>query len=76
MDEFGQRYIFLSFDSNGRRDFGKVTSENVGRLLAIVLDGKLYSAPQIKQPILGGDTHITGSFSREEAQNISNALIS
>lgn len=76
VDEFGQRYIFLSFDSNGRRDFGKVTSENVGRLLAIVLDGKLYSAPQIKQPILGGDAQITGSFSREEAQNISNALIS
>ncbi|HRR28223.1 MAG TPA: protein translocase subunit SecD [Victivallales bacterium] len=76
VDQYGQRYIFLSFNAEGAKNFAKVTSENVGRLLAIVLDGKLYSAPQIKQPILGGEAQITGNFSREEAQNISNALIS
>ncbi len=76
LDQYGQRLISLSFNGQGTRDFGKVTSENVGRLLAIVLDGKLYSAPQIKQAIMGGDAQITGNFSREEAQNISNALIS
>jgi len=76
LDEYGQRYISLSFSGQGTKDFGKVTSENVGRQLGIVLDGKLYSAPQIKQAILGGEAQITGNFSREEAQNISNALIS
>ena len=48
----------------------------MGRLLAIVLDGQLYSAPQIKVAITGGNASITGNFSREDAENVSNALVS
>ncbi len=75
-DQFGQRYISLSFNSKGATRFGQVTAENVGRQLAIILDGTLYSAPSIREAILGGQAQITGSFSAEEAQQISTALIS
>ncbi|MBO4646917.1 MAG: protein translocase subunit SecD, partial [Lentisphaeria bacterium] len=76
MNQFGQREILLSFKPAGAVRFGEVTSNNVGRELAIILDGELYSAPQIKQAITGGNAQITGSFSREDAENISNALVS
>ncbi|MDD3154698.1 MAG: protein translocase subunit SecD [Victivallaceae bacterium] len=75
-DQFGQRKIALRFNTKGAKDFGKVTTENVGRLLAIVLDGKLYCAPVLNEPILGGSAEISGSFSNEEMKNISNALAS
>ena len=76
MDQFGQREIILKFKPAGAAQFGKVTGDNVGRLLAIVLDGQLYSAPQIKVAITGGNASITGNFSREDAENVSNALVS
>jgi SecD/SecF fusion protein len=73
-DEFGQRKIILKFNREGAKRFGEVTSGNVDRLLAIVLDGKLYSAPSIRQAIYGGNAEISGRFSREEAQSVANAL--
>jgi len=76
MDQFGQRLIHLGFNGDGAREFGKVTRENVNRQLAIILDGTLYSAPNIQGAIEGGQAQITGQFSKEEAENISNALIS
>ena len=76
LDQFGQREIILSFKSAGAARFGEITSNNVGRELAIILDGTLYSAPRINQAITGGNAQITGSFSREDAENISNALVS
>lgn len=76
MDQFGQREIILSFKPSGAARFGEITSANVGRELAIILDGTLYSAPRINQAITGGNAQITGSFSREDAENISNALVS
>ncbi len=75
-DQFGQRQISLSFNPEGAARFAKVTTENVGRQLAIVLDGKLYCAPNIKEPITGGNASISGSFSEEECKNISDALVS
>jgi len=76
MDQYGQREIILSFKPAGAARFGEITSNNVGRELAIILDGTLYSAPRINQAITGGNAQITGSFSREDAENISNALVS
>jgi len=75
MDQFGQRHISLTFNSKGANRFAEVTRLNVGRMLAIVLDGKLYSAPVIKQAIEGGRADISGDFSLEEAEAISNALV-
>ena len=75
-DEFGQRKIVLRFSQQGAEDFGRVTSANVGRQLAIVLDGKLYCAPNINMGITGGSAEISGRFSEEEAKNIADALVS
>ncbi len=75
-DQFGQRKITLSFNADGAEQFGKVTSANVGRSLAIVLDGKLYCAPNINTPITGGNAEISGNFSEEECKNIADALVS
>ena len=76
MTQFGQREIILNFNSQGAVDFANVTKKNVGKQLAIILDGKLYSAPVINQEIAGGNAQITGNFSREDAENIANALVS
>jgi SecD/SecF fusion protein len=76
MDAFGQRYISLTFGVSGAEKFGKVTTEYVGRQLGIVLDGTLYSAPNLNEPILGGQAKISGKFSREETERISKALMS
>lgn len=73
-DRMGNLIISLSFNSKGAKRFGEVTAANVGRQLAIVLDGKLYSAPNIQNAIRGGNAQITGSFSFEEARNIARAL--
>jgi preprotein translocase subunit SecD len=54
--------------------FGKVTSENIGRGLAIILDGKLYSAPRIQSPITTGNAQISGQFTMEEAFTLAAAM--
>lgn len=73
-DQMGQRSISLTFNSQGAEDFKRVTENNVGRQLAIVLDGKLYCAPNINEAIAGGSASISGSFTDEESQTIANAL--
>jgi protein-export membrane protein SecD len=62
--------VTFRFNASGARRFGDVTSENVGRPFAIVLDGKVISAPVIQEPILGGTGQISGDFSVEEANNL------
>lgn len=68
--EDGRPVVSFRFDTLGGKRFGDATSENVGRLLAIVLDDKVISAPQIRQPILGGSGVITGQFTVQEAQDL------
>ena len=55
----------------GAKRFGEVTRNNVGRPFAIVLDGKVISAPVIREPILGGSGQISGRFSPQEANDLS-----
>ncbi len=71
---FGGSHISMEFDPQGARLFERITGENVGRRLAIVLDGVVYSAPQIKEKISGGRAQITGSFTDEEAKVLAIAL--
>ena len=73
-DQMGQRSISLTFNTQGAEDFKRVTENNIGRQLAIVLDGKLYCAPNIREAIAGGSASISGSFTDEESQTIANAL--
>ncbi|MBU8902121.1 MAG: protein translocase subunit SecD [Victivallales bacterium] len=72
----GQRQIILRFNNKGAKHFAKLTSDNIGRQLAIVLDNKLYSAPTIQTAITGGSAEISGKFSQEECKAISDALVS
>lgn len=65
-----QPVVSFRFDSVGARKFGNVTREHVGELLAIVLDGKVISSPRIREPILGGNGVISGSFTVESANEL------
>ncbi len=66
----GEPDVNFRFNLRGGQRFGQVTSENVGRLFAIVLDGKVISAPRILGPITGGSGQITGNFTVEQADNL------
>jgi len=65
-----QPVISFRFNQSGARAFGKTTQENVHRPFAIVLDGKVISAPVIQEPILGGTGQISGQFTVETANNL------
>jgi SecD/SecF fusion protein len=71
---FGEPYVSLKFNADGAKDFGKLTTDNVGKRLAIVLDGKVNSAPVIREPIPSGEAQISGRFTYEEAADLSIVL--
>ncbi|MDR2574439.1 MAG: protein translocase subunit SecD [Desulfovibrio sp.] len=73
-DRMNQAYVMLNFNSRGGRVFEQITGENVGRGMAIVLDGKVYSAPVIRERIGGGRASISGSFTTAEAQDLAIVL--
>ncbi len=66
--------ITFRFNNEGASIFGEVTREYVNERLAIVLDGQLYSAPNINEPILGGSGEISGQFTVKEAYELANVL--
>ncbi|MBU3917543.1 protein translocase subunit SecD, partial [bacterium] len=72
--ETGQASVSLSLDDAGKDEFRDITRNSIGRLLAIVLDGKVQSAPRINEEIAGGEAVITGSFSPEEAAELALVL--
>ncbi len=65
-----QPVVSFRFDSVGARSFGNITRQHVGDLLAIVLDGRVISAPRIQEPILGGSGVISGTFTVESANEL------
>jgi len=71
---FGQPIISLTLNSQGAKIFGKLTQDNVGQRLAIILDDEVISAPNINEAILGGRAQISGQFSFEEASMLALAL--
>ncbi|MBI3318796.1 MAG: protein translocase subunit SecD [Candidatus Omnitrophica bacterium] len=71
---FNTPVVGLKFNPEGAKLFGKVTAENVGRRLAIVLDGKVQSAPRIQEAIPGGEAVITGRFTPQEAADLALVL--
>ena len=70
----GNWQVAIEFTSTGTRIFGEVTEQNVGRHLAIVLDGNVYSAPRINERIPGGRAVITGQFTVDEARDLAIVL--
>ncbi len=73
-NQFNQSEVSLTFNNRGASIFERVTSENVGRGMAIVLDGKVYSAPTIRERIGGGRASISGAFTTAEAQDLAIVL--
>ncbi len=71
---FNEPYVSLDLTGRGGRIFGNITAKNVGRRLAIVLDGVVRSAPVIREKILGGRAQISGSFTHEEATDLAIVL--
>lgn len=69
-----QPYVALSFDSIGADRFAKITRRHRGKRLAIVLDGKVQSAPVIREEITGGEASISGHFTMDEASNLALVL--
>jgi len=69
-NQSNQPIVLFTLDRLGARKFGKVTTENVGRRLAIVLDNSVISAPQIREPITGGTGTISGGFSFQESTDL------
>ena len=66
----GQVQVNLEFEPDGAKTFAEVTAANVGRRIAILLDGRVLQAPVVKEPIPNGRAQITGYESLEEAHNI------
>jgi preprotein translocase subunit SecD len=75
-DENNQPVVSISFDSRGARSFAKVTRENVDKPFAIILDDVVISAPNINEPILGGQARISGSFTVKSATELAVQLAS
>jgi len=69
--EFNEPSVGLQFNAEGARKFAEITAANVGRRLAIVLDGKVQSAPRIREAIPSGEAVISGRFTIEQAQDLS-----
>ena len=69
-----QPVVNIRFNGAGGRKFGRVTSENVNRPFAIILDGTVLSAPNINEPILGGSAQISGNFTVKSADQLAIAL--
>ncbi len=66
--------VSIQFDQQGAARFGKLTSENVNKPFAIILDGRVLSAPNINEPILGGSAQISGNFTVESANRLAISL--
>ncbi|MDD5584396.1 MAG: protein translocase subunit SecD [Candidatus Omnitrophica bacterium] len=73
-DASGLPSVKLQFTGAGAKAFAKTTEENVGKRLAIVLDGKVMSAPAIREAIGSGSAEITGDFSMDEARILTSVL--
>jgi preprotein translocase subunit SecD len=75
-DQDGRPVVSITFNSAGARRFGRVTQENVGKPFAIILDNKILSAPNINEPILGGQAQISGNFTVKSAGDLAISLAS
>lgn len=72
--EFNEPIVSITFDSKGAREFDELTAANIGKRMAVVLDGKVYSAPVIRDRISGGRAIIEGTFTTAEANDLAVVL--
>ncbi len=70
----GQPEVSMSMNTDGARRWAALTKANVGRAIAIVLDGSVYSAPRVNGEISGGQSSISGNFTIEDTKDLANTL--
>lgn len=70
----GHPEVSMSMDTEGANIWARMTKDNIGRQIAIVLDGMVYSYPTVNSEINGGSSQITGNFTLEEAEDLANVL--
>ncbi len=70
----GQPEVSMSMNSEGARRWAELTKANVGKAIAVVLDGVVYTSPRILNEISGGQSSITGSFTVEDTKDLANTL--
>jgi SecD/SecF fusion protein len=73
-DNFGRPEVSMSMNSEGAREWAQLTKANVGKAVAIVLDGVVYSAPRVNGEISGGQSSISGNFTIEDTKDLANTL--
>jgi preprotein translocase subunit SecD len=73
-DALGHPVIEINFTDDGRGRFAELTRQNIGKRLAILIDGRLYMAPVVQTEISGGKAQISGSFSNQEARDLAAKL--
>lgn len=66
--------VTMSMNSEGAREWARLTGENINKSIAVVLDGSVYSAPNVINKIEGGNSQITGNFTIQEAKDLANVL--
>ncbi len=73
-DQYGAPCVTMSMNTDGSRRWAQLTKNNIGKSIAVVLDGYVYSAPNVMGEITGGRSEITGSFTIEETKDLANVL--
>ncbi len=73
-DNFGKPEVSMSMNSEGAREWAQLTKANIGKAIAIVLDGVVYSAPRVNGEITGGQSSISGNFTIEDTKDLANTL--
>ncbi|MCR5076471.1 MAG: protein translocase subunit SecDF [Prevotella sp.] len=73
-DQFGRPEVSMTMNSEGAREWANLTKANVGKAVAIVLDGVVYSAPRVNGEIDGGQSSISGNFTIEDTKDLANTL--
>ena len=73
-DQYGKPCVNMTMNNDGARRWAQLTKQNIGRSIAIVLDGYVYSAPTVQNEITGGSSVITGSFTPDQTKDLANVL--
>ncbi|MBR4997325.1 MAG: protein translocase subunit SecDF [Bacteroidaceae bacterium] len=73
-DNNGRPSVSMTMNSDGARRWAQLTKQNIGKPIAIALDGYIYSAPNVQNEITGGQSQITGQFSQEDTKDLANVL--
>ena len=73
-DQYNKPCVSMSMNTEGARRWATLTKQNIGKSIAIALDGYVYSAPRVNSEITGGQSEISGSFTPEQTKDLANVL--